>query len=206
MLDLYWGTFLFGGVLILSSIVMGGGDGDAEFDKDVSFDKDLSLDKDVDLSIEGIEGGSADFDSMGWLPFLSLRFWTFFTGLFGLNGIIMTTLGSGETTTLIASGVMSLGLSYPIAYLFQYLKRNELTSNTQTHTYEQEIGTALLPMKAHGNGKVRVSMGGELVDLIAQNPTSETIEQGQEVLIVQVEDGVAMVSPIQKITNSNTTT
>ena len=30
MLEVYWGTFLFGGILILSSIVMGGGDGDAD--------------------------------------------------------------------------------------------------------------------------------------------------------------------------------
>ena len=202
MLEVYWGTFLFGGILILSSIVMGGGDGDADMDKDVSFDKDLSLDKDLDLSIEGIEGGGSDFDSMGWLPFLSLRFWTFFTMLFGLSGIIMTTLESGATVTLVSSGAMGLGLSYPIAYLFQYLKKNELTTSTQSHSYEQEIGTALLPMKSNGKGKVRVAMNGELVDLIATNPTDQTIEQGQEVLIVEIEDGVALVSPIQKLTNT----
>ena len=47
MIDVYWGTFLFGGILILSSIVMGGGDGDADMDKDLSLDKDISFDKDV---------------------------------------------------------------------------------------------------------------------------------------------------------------
>ena len=38
MIEVYWGTFLFGGIN-LSSIVMGGGDGDADMDKDISLDK-----------------------------------------------------------------------------------------------------------------------------------------------------------------------
>lgn len=203
MIELYWGTFLFGGILILSSIVLGGGDGDADMDKDVSLDKDISFDKDMDINVDDFDGDGTDFDSMGWLPFLSLRFWTFFTGLFGLNGIIMTNLGSGETTTLVASGVMGVGLAYPIAYLFQYLKRNPVTSNTSSQTYEQEIATALLPMRADGSGKIRISMSGELVDLIAQNPTNETIDMGQEVLIVEMKDGIAIVSPIQKSITNN---
>ena len=103
----------------------------------------------------------------------------------------MTHLGSNETTTLVASGVMGVGLAYPIAYLFQYLKRNPVTSNTNSTTYEQEIATALLPMKPEGSGKVRISMSGELVDLLAENPTNEQIEQGQEVLIVKMKDGTA---------------
>ena len=45
-------------------------------------------------------------------------------------------------------------------------------------------------------------MSGELVDLLALNPTNETIEQGQEVLIVKMQDGIAIISPIQQsITN-----
>ena len=203
MLEVYWGTFLFGGILILSSIVMGGGDGDADMDKDLSLDKDISFDKDMDINVDDFDSDGTDFDSMGWLPFLSLRFWTFFTGLFGLNGIIMTNLGSGETTTLVASGVMGVGLAYPIAYLFQYLKRNPVTSNTSSKSYEQEIAQTLLPMRPDGSGKIRISMSGELIDLIAQNPTNENIEQGQEVLIVEMKDGIALVSPIeQSITNN----
>ena len=201
--ELYWGTFLFGGILILSSIVMGGGDGDADLDKDVSLDKDISFDKDIDINVDDFDADGTDFDSMGWLPFLSLRFWTFFTGLFGLNGLIMTKLGGEEPTTLIASGVLGVGLAYPIAYLFQYLKRNPVTSNTSSQTYEQEIATALLPFKAEGSGKIRISMSGELIDLIAKNPTNEAIDQGQEVLIVEMNDGVAVVSPIQKSITTN---
>ncbi len=203
MYEVYWGTFLFGGILILSSIVMGGGDGDVDMDKDLSLDKDISFDKDMDINVDDFDSDGTDFDSMGWLPFLSLRFWTFFTGLFGLNGLIMTNLGSDPTTTLVASGVMGVGLAYPIAYLFQYLKRNPVTSNTNSKTYEQEIAQALLPMKPDGSGKIRISMSGELIDLIAQNPTNESIEQGQEVLIVEMKDGLALISPIeQSITNN----
>jgi membrane-bound ClpP family serine protease len=110
----------------------------------------------------------------------------------------MTQLGSGETTTLITSSVMGIGLAYPIAYLFQHLKKDSVTSNTNSKNYEQEIAKTLLPMKPHGPGKIRVSIAGELIDLIAQNPTSESIEQGAEVLIVSMENGVALVSPMHK--------
>ena len=200
MLGIYWGTFLFGGILILSSIVLGGGDGDADgdMDKDLSFDKDVSFDKDLSIDVEDFDGEAGDYDSMGWLPFLSLRFWTFFTGLFGLSGILMTELGSGDTTTLVTSSVMGVGLAYPIAYLFQHLKRDSVTSNTNSKNYEQEIATTLLPMSPNGQGKIRISMAGELVDIIASNPTNESIAQGSEVLIVSMENGIALISPMDR--------
>ena len=194
MLGIYWGTMLFGGILIASSIVLGDGDGDGDMDKDISFDKDISLDVDLD--------GDADldgFDSMGWLPFLSLRFWTFFLGLFGLSGVLLTTMETGDTITLVTSSVLGLGMAYPISYLFQKLKYDSVTSITDTQSYTQEIAIALLPMKANGPGKIRISQGGELVDVLAQNPTSYPIEEGTEVLIVSIKDGTAIVSPILKV-------
>ena len=190
MIGIYWGTFLFGGILIASSIFLGGGDGD--MDKDVSFDKDFSLD------VDGEAGG--DFDSMGWLPFLSLRFWTFFLGLFGLSGILLTGMESGSTVTLVTSGFLGVGMAYPISYLFQHLKKESVTSNTSSESYTQEMATTLLPFRPNGQGKIRVSSGGELIDIIANNPTSHNIEQDAEVLIVSMDDGIATISPVLRIT------
>ena len=110
----------------------------------------------------------------------------------------MTELGSGDTTTLVTSSVMGIGLAYPIAYLFQHLKRDSVTSNTSSKNYEQEIATTLLPMSPNGQGKIRISMAGELVDIIASNPTNESIAQGSEVLIVSMENGIALVSPMDR--------
>ena len=190
MLGIYWGTFLFSGILIASSIFLGGGDGD--MDKDVSFDKDFSLD------VDGEAGG--DFDSMGWLPFLSLRFWTFFLGLFGLSGILLTGMESGSTVTLVTSGFLGVGMAYPISYLFQHLKKESVTSNTSSESYTQEMATTLLPFRPNGQGKIRISSGGELIDIIANNPTSHNIEQDVEVLIVSMDDGIATISPVLRIT------
>jgi hypothetical protein len=189
MLGIYWGTFLFGGILIASSIFLGDGDGD--MDKDVSFDKDFSLDVDGD--------GVGDFDSMGWLPFLSLRFWTFFLGLFGLSGVLLTGMDTGETATLVTSGLLGVGMAYPIAYLFQHLTKDSVTSNTSSESYTQEMATTLLPFKPNGQGKIRISNGGELIDIIAKNPTSHGIEEGAEVLIVSMDDGIATISPVLRI-------
>lgn len=197
MLSIYWGTFLFGGILIGASIFMGGGDGDGDFDKDVSIDKDVSLDFDGD--------GSSDFDSMAWLPFLSLRFWTFFLGLFGLSGILLTGMETGATITLATSCVLGVGMAYPISYLFQKLKSDSVTSLTDSKDYTQEIAKAILPIRANGQGKIRISTSGELVDLIATNPTATDIEQGSEVLVISVDKGIATVSPLpkQKLTDTS---
>ena len=191
MLGIYWGTFLFGAILIASSIFLGDGDGDGDMDKDVSFDKDFSLD------VDGEAGG--DFDSMGWLPFLSLRFWTFFLGLFGLSGIMLTGVDTDFTTTLVTSGFLGVGMAYPISYLFQHLKRDSVTSNTSSETYTQEMATTLLPFNPNGQGKIRISNGGELIDVIATNPTSHSIEEGAEVLIVSMDDGIATISPVLRL-------
>ena len=110
----------------------------------------------------------------------------------------MTELGSGDTTTLVTSSLMGVGLAYPIAYLFQHLKRDSVTSNTSSKSYEQEIATTLLPMAPNGQGKIRVSMAGELVDLIASNPTNDPIDEGSEVLIVSMQDGIALISPMDQ--------
>jgi len=199
MLSIYWGTFLFGGILIGASIFMGDGDGDGDGD----FDKDVSIDKDVSLDFDG--DGDADFDSMAWLPFLSLRFWTFFFGLFGLSGILLTGLGTGATLTLATSSVFGVGMAYPISYLFQKLKSDSVTSLTDSRDYTQEIATAILPIRANGQGKIRITTSGELVDLIANNPTYTDIEQGSEVLVISVDEGIATVSPLPKERLTDTT-
>lgn len=182
---IYLGSLLFGAILILSSIFMGDGDGHG----------DGGLDKDVDFHVDGDHDGGAD--AFGWLPILSLRFWTFFLGSFGLSGVMLSLLGTSQTTTLIAAIIMGIVIAYPAALLFQKLKSNTVTTNTTSTAYKQEIAKTLLPMQPNGQGKIRLSYQGELIDLIATNSSEEEISPNSEVMIMEMKDGVATVVPLQ---------
>lgn len=192
LMGLYLGSFLFGGLLIGTSVFFGDGDGDGDMDKDFSMDKDLSLDVDADM-----DGDLDGIDGMAWMPFMSLRFWTFALGLFGMSGIILTTLGTAEPITMSVSAVMGIGMGYPIAYLFQKLKYDSVSAETSLLSYEDELARTLLPMKPNGQGKVRVRQNGELTDLIAMNTSSVPIKVNQEVVILEVKDGIAQVTGIE---------
>ena len=100
MLPIYLGSLVVGGLRVAVSLIFGGddadADADADFDLDADTDVDLDLDADADVDLDldadadvdldvdhdssiadlvqhGVEG---THDAM-WLPFLSLRFWTF---------------------------------------------------------------------------------------------------------------------------------
>ena len=150
----------------------------------------LDVDADMDGDLDGIDG-------MAWMPFMSLRFWTFAFGLFGMSGVILTTLGTGEPITMSVSAAMGVGMGYPIAYLFQKLKYDSVSAETSLLSYEDELARTLLPMKPNGQGKVRVQQNGELTDLIALNTSSVHIKSDQEVVILEVKDGIAQVTGIE---------
>ena len=59
-------------------------------------------DHDADIDSPDAEG-DAGFDAAGWLPFASLRFWTFFSAAFGLTGIGLSALDLSRAPSIIFS-------------------------------------------------------------------------------------------------------
>ena len=45
-----------------------------------------------------------------------------------------------------------------------------------------EEGTVILPIRPDGMGKIRINLGGEVVDLFARS--NESIDRGQTILVV----------------------
>lgn len=211
MLSLYLGAFGFGAIFILTSIIFGGNESD--FDKDidldvngdidVNIDVDANLDADLDVNIDGdfdknidLNVDHSSLDMEAWLPFLSLRFWTFAFFAFGMSGTILTLLGdgSGETITLIISAILGLTLGYGIAWIFQKLKKDSITASTETKSFEQQEGIVQLAIRPQGQGKIRLKIDNQVVDIRAITQDSEDIPIGSKVIIVSVQDGVANVT------------
>src|SRR5687768_6536709 len=83
MLIVYILSAIVGGILVAASALMGG-DHDAHVG-DTHFD-----------GIDGHDGIHSDI----YLPFLSLRFWTFFAACFGITGLLLTNFSSAASATV----------------------------------------------------------------------------------------------------------
>jgi len=211
MSSIYLSALVFGGILILFSILLGGdSDKSIEADKDISFDKDFDfgdidadIDADVDADADAEGDMHGDVDST-WLPFLSMRFWTFGLASFGMTGTLLDFLDPSSALTFPISIIMGIGIGWVIAYAFHKLKKEKVSSVTSTKEMISEEGTVIVPIKADSMGKVRINLGGEVVDLFARS--NEDIERGEPILVVHIKDGIADVCTIKtkrKIKQSN---
>lgn len=187
MLPVYLGCLALGGLLIIASVVMGGKD----LDKDVS--KEIDLSKDVDL--DGHELDKAETGT--WLPFLSLRFWTFALATFGLAGSLLSLLGFSDPVSAPSSALTGIFVGWAVAWAFRRLSRERVTGDIGLRQIAGKEGRLLLPVGPERTGKVRVVIDGQDVDLPARTGDDRTLELKQQVLVVRVVDGVAEVTSVE---------
>jgi len=129
-----------------------------------------------------------------WLPFLSLRFWTFGLGAFGLMGTLLTLLGLTGVFPVLMSGSVGAGLGWGAAYFFRQLKSDNVTAPTTLDAYRGEEARVLLPIRPGARGKIVIE-SGEWVEMLATSGAKRAIERGETVIVVGVKDGVAEVAP-----------
>ncbi|MBL8065458.1 MAG: hypothetical protein JNM34_06315 [Chthonomonadaceae bacterium] len=142
----------------------------------------------------GAGHGSDHGTGAAWLPFLSLRFWIYAVGAFGLTGAGLTFFkASQEPATLVIATVAGLLMGFSAATIVRLLSRAESTSGLLENDFlgaiakvSVQIGT--LP------GKVRTSIKGEIIDLVASCKDGESFSIGDEVMIVDVEGNSVTVA------------
>ena len=211
MLGLCLGALAFGGILIGVSILLGGGDHDFDKDLDLSgdvdLDADLDLDADADLDLEADAhvGGfdldkDLDLSSTGdaataatWMPFLSMRFWTFGSAGFGLVGSLLHFIAPWLVTLSVSSGTgLLIGLG--AAYFFHQLKQNTVTAATGLARFTGREARVLLDIKPGGIGKIVIDAAEGQIELVARTKDAHTIKRGSKVLITDLVNGSANVT------------
>lgn len=224
MLIFYIACMVAGGSFVAASALLGGHDKefdldsnvDVELDVDADFDADLDMDvdADVDANLDHDIGALVPADSnhelqlhdvgpgMGtlWLPFASLRFWTFFLAFFGLTGATLTGLGLWTTQALIlpASLMMGFGLGYGASATIQKLRRELVDSSVQTSDFLGSQARVLLAVSPGSIGKIRVEVRGETKDIMAQSEDGVRIEPGMQVMIYEMNNGIAQVTVTER--------
>jgi membrane protein implicated in regulation of membrane protease activity len=164
--------------------------GELSVDHDVSGEADhggIDVHHELDAAF-----GAGDF----WLAFVSLRFLTYFTGIFGIFGIVLTFLtGLGPTSVGLLSLVFALVLGYGGSLLTRYLKVEGETSGVTDGDYIGALGRSLVAIRGSQPGKVRVSIKGDTIDMIALSEGEKDIAMGEEIVVVGLEGDRVRVAP-----------
>lgn len=201
MLSVYIIAGIIGGVLIVLSAIGGVGDHDADLeldhdadldvdhDIDLDVDHDVDLDHDIDHGLDASHGGPLDaVDPEGiWLPFLSLRFWTYFAAGFGITGGLLTWLGT-LVEPIVGGAAAGTGLVAGLAmsYAMRALKRGEAHGHIGLDDYQGAEGEVRVSIRPGGTGKIRTTVRGEEIDLLATSDEPEPLPAGTPVIIIDM--------------------
>jgi membrane protein implicated in regulation of membrane protease activity len=141
--------------------------------------------------------GALESDHHGsdhWLPFFSLRFYTYFFGAFGATGLLLSFLTKTDPNVVgwlaIGTGLVT-GLG--IAFMIRMLRVTEASGGARESDVLGKEGTVLVAIRGSAPGRIRCSVRGDLIDFIATTEEDRPIEAGESVVVVAMENGRAQV-------------
>jgi len=177
MLTVYLAALAFGLVLIGASVFQGGAEGHDSGDG------------------HGDDHGGGDADHGAFLTnLLSLRFWTYALGAFGMSGTALALLGLKTGVHLPVSLVLGVVVGTGVAALFRSLGRGAATSPASTEAFLGSEGEVVLPLLPDGLGKIRLHVADQDVELPARTG-GDPIAIRERVVVVRFRDGIAEVEP-----------
>lgn len=196
MLALYVVTGVIGlGLIVLSALGALGGtevDHDAHYEVGGGHEFDGAPVDSHDLDHDHpLDHGGSDF----WLPFFSLRFWTYLFGGFGGFGILLTLIGlNQEPLRLIASGCVGLVTGLGAAFAMRYFQTHRLDSSISEHHYLGASARVTVAPSPGSPGKVRLTVRDETIDMLALPLEGQQIAAGDQVVVVSVDGSYVTVA------------
>ncbi|HVL38703.1 MAG TPA: hypothetical protein VM328_04865 [Fimbriimonadaceae bacterium] len=185
MLTFYIVSAVVGGFLVVLSALGAGHDADVDHDLDLSHDTEVSVD----------HGDHAGGDG-AWIPFLSLRFWTYFFAAFGLTGILLSKLAAvPEPLAAWVSAGTGFVCGLAVTFVMRLVRQQEADSSAKIDDILGTVARVLVPVHGDQPGKIRFMVKGETIELLALNQETGTIQSGEDVVIVAIEKDRARVLP-----------
>ena len=190
MMLIYILCLVAGGTFVGLSAIGGldGADFATDFDAEIDAETESSFD-DVDLGTQGHQTSSKRRGRL-WLPFLSLRFWTFALCFFGLTGLLVSLVQPelANGLTFLIAILMGLLCGTAAAFVLRALGSNQVNSLTRPDELSGHIGTVEIPFDASSRGKVRLSIRGSTVGFFAFTQEQRKFRAGEQVLVVGLEN------------------
>lgn len=184
MLALYIGCTVATLALILISAFAGAHGGDADHGGDIDHSHDTGEH----------DSGEHDAGTHSWMPWLSVRFWTYFCAGFGLVGLLCTLLTkASQNEILIWALVTGLVAGLGVSYIMRLARKYESGATLGARDFEGKVGHLSVACGPGQLGKVRLEMEGETIDYLAKTEHQELLPVGSQVIIVSVEGDTALV-------------
>lgn len=145
--------------------------------------------------------GGQDIDAASIASWFSLRSAIFFCAFFGATGLALHYIA--ETPELIGVALaLAVGLASAAFARFVGGRVMQLgATDSGTARDSDMIGkeaTVMLGIEASSHGRIRLDHAGTVVEMLA-DADGQTIDERDSVLIVDVKQGVAKVTRIQKV-------
>lgn len=185
---IYLVCLLVGGFFVTLSVL--GGDTDADMDVDVDVDVDIDADIDTDVDFGA---------STGFIDLLSIRALFLFATFFGLIGTALTWLEADPTLTLALSIGIGLITGLGGNYVIKRYGQAHVSSDVAPHEIQGKTGKVLLPFEAGEKGKISLVVKGTQLRLVARaldDASTEQFKQGEEVVVIRTESGIAEIVKI----------
>ena len=131
------------------------------------------------------------------IPLSSLAFVATF---FGATGLVSEWLGTPAVFALLLAVVVGVLAGALNSAAFAYLRRSEASSDVSDRELEGSIARVSLPMSNEHRGRIVLTVAGARTQMTAApiDPLDgdEKIEPGARVIVVRIEGGVALVTPL----------
>jgi len=178
LLFVYLACLIVGGVVVLLS-ALGGLGGDAGVDADAAVEADAA-----DLG-EGVR----------FLSFLKIRRFFFFAFFFGLTGLLGG-MAMESVKTLLTALVMGIFCAWLGDWILTRMSASSASSALEPEDFVGLEAVVTVPISGSGRGKISSTVKGHTIELLAQSAKgAQDMDSGSKVLILEVQDGVAIVDP-----------
>lgn len=184
MLPIYIFCFIIGGIFVALA-ALAGLDG-------VDFDHDFDADIEVRDKSQTAQEGKNIFTNIRqrrritlWLPFLTIKFWTFGSCFFGLTGILLS-LVTGMSDLAIAQVSVAVGVvcGTSMVWVLRNLGRHQADSLIRPNDLIGVSGKVVIPFDSQTKGKVQLTLKGSTIDFVAFTEDRTGFKKGDRVFIV----------------------
>lgn len=208
MSQVYLFCLVLGGGLAALSVLGDALDLGADVDVDAA-DVDAA---DVDVLDAGVEGGDAATEALAGAEaegpdadadaekVFSIRGLVYALFGFGLAGTVLGGLGhpAAAPTTLVFSGLAGVGSGWVTTRMVNWIRASETGGHPGESSFEGRPGRVVLPLSPDSPGRVKVRRGERSYELRAlpYDPEADDAGGWQEVVVVEMRDGMAYVTPL----------
>jgi membrane protein implicated in regulation of membrane protease activity len=145
------------------------------------------------------DGGDGFGDADGGdgnLGFLPLSTLASLMAFFGLGGLLFDITGAAGIVTFVLAVIVGVVAGTINTGALRWLRNNSSSSEVMDHELEGTIANVALPISTEHRGKIILTKAGAREQMTASPVDGSTIDSGERVVIVRVEGGVALVTPL----------